>query len=102
MIIKRQVGAVLSCILSINISSVRADTVPTNLISVYGSVDYYMTGTTLASDTSGVTGNVDSLSLPATMNVTTSDVAAGATLEHAYLYWAGTQAEDAVLIQLFH
>ena len=29
------------------------------------------------------------------MSVTTGDVAAGATLEHAYLYWAGTQAEDA-------
>ncbi len=61
-----------------------------------GGMDYFCTGAPLAVDTSADTDTtrVDALSQPASVVVSTTDVPAAATLVAAYLYWAGTVAEQ--------
>lgn len=60
-------------------------------------MDYFATGAPMAVDTAidaDVT-RVDALSQPAFVEVTTTDVPAGASLVTAYLYWAGTVDQQA-------
>jgi hypothetical protein len=76
----------------VRVSTAYVDTPPEVQINLSGFIDYFMTGATLAID-SNANNRVDALSLPATFDVTSSDIAAGARLEQAYLYWGGTQAE---------
>jgi hypothetical protein len=77
----------------VQVAKAYVDTQPTQLINLSGQIDYFMTGTPLALDTN-TNGRVDSLSLPASFSVTSSDVTAGGILEQAYLFWAGTRNES--------
>lgn len=59
-----------------------------------GTVDFFATGEPLAIDTNA-NGNVDTLAQPASVDVTSTDIASGATLVKAFLYWAGSVPQPA-------
>jgi hypothetical protein len=71
-----------------------ADVIPTQLLRVTGSTGYFMTGAPLALD-SDADGRVDTNAQPTLIAVGSSDVPASASLQHAYVYWGGTQTEIA-------
>lgn len=57
-----------------------------------GPLGFFATGQAMASDINK-DGEVDVVDQPATVSVSASDVAAGATLVKAFLYWAGTMTQ---------
>jgi hypothetical protein len=86
------VVTILNISLSANATTMIQDESMHLLFSTSGNLDYFATGTALATDT-GADGRVDALALPASIGVTTSDVPTGATLLNAHLYWGGTQTQ---------
>ncbi len=60
------------------------------LASWEGSIDYFITGAPLAIDGSDSGRDVDTLSQPASVDVTSTDVPALAGIEAAFLFWGGT------------
>jgi uncharacterized repeat protein (TIGR01451 family) len=59
-----------------------------------GAVDFFATGAALASDGPDADTNVDALAQPATVTVAAGDVAAGASLVQAILYWGGSITDN--------
>ncbi len=60
------------------------------LASWEGTIDYFITGAPLAVDGTDSGRDVDTLSQPASVDVTSTDVPALATIEAALLFWGGT------------
>jgi len=73
-------------------SIANADVPVTERQSWDGSIDYFMTGNSMARDTNGNT-KVDALALPADIVVSVDDVPPTAELVAAWLYWGGSQEQ---------
>ncbi len=71
-----------------------ADEPLTERFSFRRASDFFATGATLATDTDG-NGEVDTLLPQASVEVRDGDLAQGATLQQALLYWGGTIDENA-------
>jgi uncharacterized repeat protein (TIGR01451 family)/MYXO-CTERM domain-containing protein len=67
----------------------RADEPISERFSYTGSLDFFATGATMAADTNS-DNCIDTLAQPASVEVTSTTLPAGAVLIDAYLYWAGT------------
>jgi hypothetical protein len=67
------------------------------LHSETGSIDYFINGVALAVDTNS-NGSVDSMALPATIEVGALDLPPGAGLERAFLWWGGSQDQPSALV----
>jgi len=71
-------------------ANARAD-VPISLRSTWsGSVDFFATGAPMAIDGPDADTNVDTVTQPATVTISSATIPAGSTVEQAFLYWAGT------------
>jgi uncharacterized repeat protein (TIGR01451 family)/MYXO-CTERM domain-containing protein len=71
-------------------SVARADEPITLRTTWSGSVDFYATGATMAIDGPDADTNVDMITQPATVTISSVSVPSGSTVEQAYLYWSGT------------
>jgi len=83
--------SVLALLLSLTATgSARADEPLALRRSWAGKLDYFSTGAPLATDTNN-DGKVDKPAQPSTVTVGASDLAPGAVLDAAYLYWGATR-----------
>ena len=72
-----------------------ASAAPLDLLSSWeGTIDYFVTGAPLAVDGSDSGTDVDTLSQPASVDVTATDVPTMATIIAAYLFWGGTIPDE--------
>lgn len=93
---KASLVSLLGCIALVgHVGDAHADEPITLRKSWRGDVDFFATGVNLAADQGGVSGTVDTSIQPQSVTVRPDDdVPMGATVESAYLFWAGTRNDS--------